>query len=143
MNNYLLPIALGLSVTAMVSVPLPVQAEAKIYRVVSGQENTRFVPEGLAKLESLGLSLASVDSTATPYPGYNYGWQLEPPSLGTTTITFAYDPETNFYAPLSGSEKLLGKVVFDVDTTKLNLPPQIEKDEKTVNLIGKSGWCCP
>lgn len=108
------------------SMLLPVLAEGKVYRVISGQDDIRFVSEGLDKLESLGLSLAAVESTATPAPGFPYAWELEPPSLGTTNLTFVYDPQTNFYAPLTGPEKLLGKVIFDVDTSKLNLPCQIE-----------------
>jgi hypothetical protein len=126
MNNYHLPIVLGLAATVMISAPLPVRAEAKVYREISGTESIKFDSEGLAALESLGLSLASVGSTTTPRPGYPYAWDLESPSLGTTNFTFLYDPETNFYAPLTGPENFLGTVTFDVDTSKLNLPSQIE-----------------
>jgi hypothetical protein len=126
MNNYHLPIILGLAATVMVTAPLPAQAQAKVYREISGKESIRFDPSGLAVLESLGLSLASVESTTTPHPGFSYAWDLEPPSLGTTNYTFLYDPETNFYAPLTGPEKFLGTVVFDVDTSKLNFPSQLE-----------------
>ncbi|NJM90620.1 MAG: hypothetical protein HC847_29375 [Hydrococcus sp. RU_2_2] len=106
MNNYHLPIILGLAATVMVSVPLPAQAQAKVYREISGKESIRFDPAGLAALESLGLSLASVESTTTPHPGFSYAWDLEPPSLGTTNYTFLYDPETNFLRSFDRARKV-------------------------------------
>lgn len=129
MRNYHLPIILGLTTTVLVSAPLPVKAEARVYEFVSGKESIRFDAEGLDVLESLGLSLASVENTAVPAPGYTYGFDLLPASSapnGDSTFTFSYDDVTGEFIPLGGTVDLIGSVFFDVDTTKLNLPPQLE-----------------
>ncbi|MBD1836181.1 PEP-CTERM sorting domain-containing protein [Cyanobacteria bacterium FACHB-472] len=130
MRNYHLPILLGLTTTVAVYAPLPVQAEPKTYQEVSGIESIRFESEGLAILESLGLSLASVEGTAEPAPGFPYAWNLIPPSsdpnIKGTTFTFSYDDETGVYIPISGTEEFSGRIAFNVDTNKLAFSPQIE-----------------
>jgi len=130
MRNYHLPIILGLTTTVLVSAPLPVKAEARVYEFVSGKESIRLDTEGLEALESLGLSLASVENTAEPAPGYPYAFDVLPASSGPnvrgSTFTFSYDDTTGEFIPLGGTVELIGSVFFDVDTTKLDLPPQLE-----------------
>lgn len=125
MRNHLLSIILGLASTVAVYLPLPAQAEAKIYQEVSGQENLRFDPETLSILKSLGLSLAGVESTAVPAPGYTYAFNLLPPSSNPavrgTNFTFSYDDQTKVYIPLTPSEEFAGTITFDVDKSKLAL----------------------
>ncbi len=74
MRNHNLAIILGLATAVLVSAPFPAQAQAKVYREVSGKESVRFVPDGLAILESVGLSVGSVENTAVPDPGFPYGF---------------------------------------------------------------------
>lgn len=130
MRNYYLPIILGLTTTVLVSAPLPVQAEARVYQFVSGSESIRFDAGGLEVLESLGLSLASVENTAVPAPGYTYAFDLLPassdPSVRGSTFTFSYDDVTEEFIPLGGTVDLTGSVFFNVDTTRLALTPQFE-----------------
>ena len=125
MRNHLLAILLGITSTVVIYSPLPAQAEAKVYQEVSGQENLRFDSETLSVLKSLGLSLAKVESTAIPVPGYTYAFKLLPPSSNPavrgSSFTFSYDDETNVYIPLTPSEEFAGTIAFDVDNTKLAL----------------------
>jgi len=130
MRNYLLSILLGLTTTVAVWVPLPVKAEAKVYQEVSGEDSIRFDAEGFDELKSLGLSLASPEDTTEPDPGYTYGLGLLPPSsdpsVRGTTLAFSYDDVTKTYIPLGGIEQFSGSLVFNVDTTKLALPPELK-----------------
>ncbi|MBG1264668.1 PEP-CTERM sorting domain-containing protein [Nostoc commune] len=130
MHNHLPAILLGLTSTVAIYSPLPAQAEAKVYQEVSGQENLRFNLQALSVLESLGLSLSSVESTATPDPGYTYAFKLLPPSSNPavrgTSFTFSYDDETEVYIPLTPSEEFAGRITFDVDKTKLALNSPLE-----------------
>jgi hypothetical protein len=130
MRNYHLPILLGLVTTVAVYAPLPVQAETKVYEFVSGKESLRLDAEGFEVLESLGLSLASVENTAVPAPGYTYAFGLLPrssePSVPGSTYTFSYDDVTGEFISLGGTVDFTGSVFFNVDTTQLALPPQLE-----------------
>ncbi len=80
MRNHFLSIFLGLTATVAVCTPLPVLAQAKIYEEISGKENLNFNAETLNILESVGLSLDSLENTVTPDPGYSYAVGLLPPS---------------------------------------------------------------
>jgi hypothetical protein len=137
MRNCHLLIFFGLATTVAVYAPLPVQAEPKVYQEVSGTESLRFDPEGLAVLESLGLSFAFAENTATPAPGFPIAADLLPPSsdpsVRGTSFTFSYDDETNVYIPLGGTEEFTGSIFFNVDTTKLNLDPQLEIGDLSVS----------
>lgn len=126
MRNHNLAIILGLATTILVSTPFPAQAQAKVYEFLSGKESVRFDAEGLEVLESIGLSLASVENTAVPAPGYTYAFDLFPPSDQKNTFTFSYDDATEDFEPIGGTVDLTGSLFFNVDTTKLNLPPQLE-----------------
>lgn len=142
MRAYLLSILLGLTTTAAMCTPLPVQAKANVYQEVSGQQSIKFDAQTLAVLKSLGLSLASVESTAVPEPGFDYGWALIPPSadpnIRGTHFTFSYDNETGAFIPLGegieGVEEYATTLVFNVDTTKLALPPQLVLDGVSITL---------
>jgi hypothetical protein len=128
MRNHFLSIFLGLTATVAVCTPLPVMAQARIYKEISGKENLNFNAETLNILESVGLSLDSVENTATPDPGYSYAVALLPPSsnpnIRGTSFTFSYDDVTKTYIPISGSEEFSGTIKFNVDTNKLALPSQ-------------------
>jgi hypothetical protein len=126
MRNYNLPIIFGLATSVLVGSCFPAQAEAKVYKFVSGQANIRLDTEGLEKLESIGLSLASVENTAQPVPGYTYAFKLFPPNSEKSNFTFSYNDVTKEFIPLSGRIDLIGSLFFNVDTTKLALPPQLE-----------------
>lgn len=119
MRTYLLSVLLGLT-TVAVWAPLPAQAEPRVYQFESGKESLRLDPEGFDVLKSLGLSLDSVENTAVPAPGYTYGEDL----VGST-FTFSYDDVTEEFIGLGGTVDFTGSVFFDVDTTKLDLPPQL------------------
>lgn len=128
MLNYNPLIILGLTTTVLVSAPLAVHAESRVYREIGGKESIRFDPNALTVLESLGLSLGESESTIEPDPGFTYGLALLPPSsdpnvLGTD-FQFRYDPETKVYIPLGEIERFSGRVAFNVDTSKLALPSQ-------------------
>lgn len=122
MRTYLVSILLGLTTTVAVCAPLPAQAEARVYQVESGQESFEFDPGGLDVLESLGLSLASVENTAVPAPGYSFASELR-----DTDYIFSYDDVTQTYTPLVPAVvDFTGSFFFNVDTTKLALDPQLE-----------------
>lgn len=130
MRNLFVSIVLGLTATIALHTPLPVKAEAKIYEFVSGKESFRFNAEGLNALESLGLSFTSARSTAVPAPGYTAAFDLVPGSSDRSDrgspFTFSYDDVTGEFIPLSGTVDFTGSLFFNVDTTKLALPPQLE-----------------
>lgn len=121
MRTYLLSILLGLTSTVVVWAPLPAQAEAKIYEFVGGQENIRFTEEGLDVLESIGLSLDSVEDTAVPAPGYTNAWDQV-----SSTFTFSYDDETEEFISLGGTINFSGSAFFNVDRTKLDIDSPLE-----------------
>ncbi|MCC5666491.1 PEP-CTERM sorting domain-containing protein [Nostoc sp. CHAB 5784] len=125
MHTYNPLIILGLTTTVLVSAPLAAHAESKVYKFVSGYESIRLNTSTLEELESLGLSLTSVENTAVPAPGYTYGLKYVPSPLGND-FNFSYDELTNEFESISGTVDLTGSIFFDVDTTKLNLPPQLE-----------------
>ncbi|MEQ8971997.1 MAG: hypothetical protein RIE73_16575 [Coleofasciculus sp. C1-SOL-03] len=129
MRKHILSILLGLATTTTLSTPLPVQAEPQVYQLVSGKENLRLNEETFNVLESLGLSLASLENTVTPDPGFTVALPLLPPSddpnVRGTTFTFSYDDETNTFIPLSGVEAFASRVIFNVNTAQLALEPQL------------------
>ncbi|NEQ83920.1 MAG: PEP-CTERM sorting domain-containing protein [Moorea sp. SIO2I5] len=132
MRNYPISLLFGITATIALYAPLPAQAEPIVYQETGGKESFRFDADGLAVLESIGLSidLGSIESTAEPEPGFSFAFGLLPPSsdpsVRGTTSNFLYDDETDFYVPLGGAEEFFGNAFFDVDTTKLALEPQLE-----------------
>lgn len=127
MRNHFVSLLLGLTTTVALYA-LPVNAQAKIYEEISGKENLNLNAGTLNILESIGLSLDSVESTSVPDTGYTYAFALLPPSsdpaVRGTSFTFSYDDVTKAYIPVSGSEEFAGTIKFNVDTNKLALPPQ-------------------
>ena len=111
------------------SVTLPVWAAPVTYLETGGTESVSLDPQGLLVLEDLGLTLVSGESTAPPAPGFTYGWALLPPDRPSgdrrTNFSFSYDADTSVYIPLAGTEEFVGTLLFDVDTAKLNLDPQL------------------
>lgn len=132
MRNYHFSILLGLTTTvAALFTPLPAQAEPKIYQNVSGQENFRLSQEFLDAMESIGLTLAEVDTPSVPVEGYDFAYKFIPPSsdpnVRGSNSFFTYDAETDEYFSLPGSnEEFVGSLIFDVDQDKLVLGPQVE-----------------
>ncbi|GAB1543994.1 hypothetical protein NUACC21_66700 [Scytonema sp. NUACC21] len=130
MRNYLLSTLFGVTAAIVAQAPLPVKAEAKVYQFVGGKESVNVDAEALEVLESLGLSLAFVENTAEPAPGYTYGFNVLPassdPNNPISNFTFSYDDVTQEFIPLNGTVDLTGSIFFNVDTTKLALPPQLE-----------------
>lgn len=131
MRAYLFSMFFGLTATIAVGTSLPVQAQAKIYQEKSGTTSINLNPETLDILSSLGLSLASVKSTATPEPGFSYGWKVIPTNDQSTQLRFSYDAQTGEFIPLTiGTSTLEGienydtSLVFNVDKTKLALSPE-------------------
>ncbi|MEH2009480.1 PEP-CTERM sorting domain-containing protein [Nostoc sp.] len=134
MRAYLLSMFFGLTATIALGTSLPVQAQAKIYQKKSGTASFNLNAETLNILNSLGLSLASVESTATPYPGFTYGWKLIPSSVNNeegTNLKFSYDAQTGEFMALpsgigtiEGIENYETTLVFNVDKTKLILSPE-------------------
>lgn len=129
MRNHFVSFLVGLTTTVALYAPLPVKAQAKTYEEISGKENLNLNTGTLNILESIGLSLDSVESTAVPDPGYTYAFALLPPSsnpnIRGTSFTFSYEDVTKAYIPLGGSEEFAGTIRFNVDTNKLALPPQL------------------
>ena len=113
----------GLTAIVTISTGTTVLAKPVIYAETGGQESLILDPNGLAVLETIGLTLNSANSTTTPKPGYNIGALLLPPSTDPgvrgTTFTFLYDDQDGFYLPLSGAEEFLGTLVFDVNNNLL------------------------
>ncbi|MBD2520148.1 PEP-CTERM sorting domain-containing protein [Nostoc sp. FACHB-973] len=130
MRNHFLSILLGVATTVVVSAPLRAQAEAKIYEFVDGKENVNFDADALEILKSLGLTLASVENTAEPATGFTYAFKVVPrssdPNVPGSTFTFSFDDVTQEFIPLQGTVDLTGSLFFNVDTTKLALPSQLE-----------------
>ncbi|MCL6754110.1 PEP-CTERM sorting domain-containing protein [Nostoc sp. CCCryo 231-06] len=125
MRNHIISGILALTTTVAISAPLSAQAQAKVYKIVDGYESIRFDTEALEELQSLGLSLASVQNTAVPAPGYTYGLGYVPSPVGND-YSFSYDEITQEFTSLSGTVDFTGSIFFNVDTDKLNLPPQLE-----------------
>ena len=67
---------LGLTSVIVFNPVLSVKAEPVIYIETGGKESLSFDPDGLAILESIGLSLASVKDTNTPAPGYDQAFDI-------------------------------------------------------------------
>ncbi|AKV70013.1 MULTISPECIES: hypothetical protein [Microcystis] len=130
MNSKHLATLLGLTSVIALNPVLPVKAEPVIYIETGGKDSLHFDPNVLAVLESIGLSLASVENTDTPAQGYDYAFDILPPSydpnIRGTDWVFSYDGETDNYEAISGTTELTGSVFFNVDQTKLNLPPVFE-----------------
>lgn len=139
-----LPVLLSLATAIATSIPSPVKAQFKPYQVVSGKESIKLDPSAIATLESIGLSVESVDNTANPAPGYDFAWSLLPspstPSDRGTTFTFLYDEQTDVFAPLSGTTELLGSFVFNVDQNKLNLDSQLQLGDLSVSFDPNLGF---
>lgn len=130
MRNDRLSILLGLTTSVALCQPLPAQAEPKIYQNLSGQENLNLDREGIAALESIGLSFDSANSSALPDPGFELGIEFLPPSqdpdVRGSTSFFSYDSETKEYAFQGEREEFTGGLLFNVDTNKLSLDPVLE-----------------
>jgi len=126
---------LGLTSVIVFNPVLSVKAEPVIYIETGGKESLSFDPDGLAILESIGLSLASVKDTNTPAPGYDHAFDILPPSsdpnIRGTDWVFSYDQETGNYEVISGTTEFTGSIFFNVDQNKLSLPSVLE--------IGNSG----
>ncbi|BAG02592.1 PEP-CTERM sorting domain-containing protein [Microcystis aeruginosa] len=131
MRHFALLLGLGLTMISTVMLPSPsVQAEPVIYIETGGKESLSFDPDGLAVLESIGLSLASVENTDTPAQGYDYAFNILPPSsdpnIRGTDWVFSYDQETGNYEVISGTTEFTGSIFFNVDQNKLSLPSVLE-----------------
>lgn len=130
MNTKHLATLLGLTSVIAFNSVLPVKAEPVIYIETGGKESLSFDSDGLTVLERIGLSFASVENTDTPALGYDYAFDILPPSsdpsLRGTDWVFSYDEETANYEAISGTTEFIGSVFFNVDQTKLNLPAVLE-----------------
>ena len=130
MNTKHLATLLGLTSVIAFNSVLPVKAEPVIYIETGGKESLSFDPDGLAVLESIGLSLASVENTDTPAQGYDYAFNILPPSsdpnIRGTDWVFSYDQETGNYEVISGTTEFTGSIFFNVDQNKLSLPSVLE-----------------
>jgi len=117
-----LAIILGFATASVVSTQLSVQAQTKNYQIQSG---TTSLSIDKTLLQSIGLNFNSAVDTATPAPGFDFGFGIIPPSSDAGVVgsdfTFSYDNATRAYAPVSGTIEHTGSLVFDVDTTKLAL----------------------
>ena len=111
------------------SLTLPAWAAPVIYRETGGKESINLDPEGLSILEDVGLTFVSGENTALPAPGFTYGWALLPPNSSPnvrgTDFSFSYDADTDVYIPVAGTEEFSGTLLFEVDSTKLNLGSQL------------------
>ncbi len=136
MSRFLSIFTLGLLPALSVLLPVSANAQPRVYEEIDGVDSVRLVPEGLDVLESIGLSFVEGESTAEPFEGYTYGWDLLPPSsepgVRGTTYRFLYDPETGFDLPLEGVEEFDGTLTFDVDTSKLALESQLIVGDNTI-----------
>ncbi|NEO70909.1 PEP-CTERM sorting domain-containing protein [Moorena sp. SIO3H5] len=132
MRNYPISLLLGLTATIALYAPLPAQAQPILYDETGGKESITLDPDGLAVLESIGLSvnIDSIEQTAEPAPGFSFAFSVLPrssdPNVLGNSFQFLYDEETDFFLPFSGSTELSGSIFFDVDTTKIDLPPVFE-----------------
>lgn len=115
MNTKHLATLLGLTSVIVFNPLLSVKAEPVIYIETGGKESLSFDPNGLAILESIGLSLASVEDTNTPALGYDHAFDILPPSsdpnIRGTDWVFSYDKETGNYEVISGTTRHLQKIV--------------------------------
>lgn len=125
MRNQIFSVLFGLTATVLVSSPLRVQAETKLYEFGSGYESLRFDAAGIEALKSIGLSLNSVESTAVPAAGYDYAFNYVPSPTGNDFV-FSYDDVTKEFTPIRGTVDFSGSTFFDVDTNKLNLTSPLE-----------------
>ena len=118
------------------SIAQPAWAAPVTYLETGGKESVTLDPEGLSILEEIGLTFVSGENTAPPEPGFTYGWAQLPRSRSAavrgTDFSFSYDADTGVYIPLAGTEEFVGTFLFDVDTTKLNLAPQLELGDISV-----------
>jgi hypothetical protein len=139
-----LPIFLSSIAAIATYLPSPVKAQFKPYQVVSGKESIELDSDAIATLESIGLSIESIDNTANPAPGYDFAWSLLPPPTKEgdrgTTFQFLYDEQTDAFAPLSGTTELTGSFLFDVDQTKLNLGSQLQLGDLSVSFDPNLGF---
>jgi hypothetical protein len=107
----------------------PVQAASIDYIETSGMASLQPEQDALTLLESIGLSLSSFTNTADPFPGFDIAAAMLPPSndpnVRGSTFTFRFDSDSGDYIPLGGTEEFSGSFIFDVDTNKLNLDPQL------------------
>ncbi|MBD2203716.1 PEP-CTERM sorting domain-containing protein [Calothrix sp. FACHB-1219] len=130
MNKNFWTAVLGLASVIALNTALPVQAEPVTYIETGGKESLTFDPDGLAFLERIGLSLRSIKSTDTPAPGYDHAFDILPgssnPKIRGTNWVFSYDSKTGNYGTISGTTEFTGSIFFNVDQTKLNLPPVLQ-----------------
>lgn len=120
----------------------PVKASNIIFKEVSGQDSSILYRSGLDALSNIGLNFARVQSTATPVrePEFNYniGFAILPPSSDSsvrgTTYTFMYDETTEQTIPLFGKEEFIGNLLFDVDTSKLNIADRYLNEDNQLDL---------
>lgn len=130
MHNKHLSIFVGITATVSLFQSLPAQAEAKIYQNISGHEDFILDPEGLAVLDSIGLSLTALNNGGNPAPGYDFSLELLPPSsdpdVRGSFSFFSYDAETKDYNFLGEREEFVGSLLFEVDTKKLALNSLLE-----------------
>jgi hypothetical protein len=110
---------------------LAIPAQAQTFQEIGGRESIRFVPETLEALQSAGLTLLPLVSTTTPAEGFDFAFQLIPPtaeSIRRTNLAFELSEVDGVLQtiPLGGQESFDGKLTFGVDTTKLSLEPQLE-----------------
>ncbi|MFN9732886.1 MAG: PEP-CTERM sorting domain-containing protein, partial [Microcystis sp.] len=68
----------GLTAIVTISTGTAVLAKPVIYAETGGLESLILYPNGLAVLETIGLTLKSANSTTTPKPGYDIGALLLP-----------------------------------------------------------------
>lgn len=133
MNAKHLTTVLGLTSVITLNTVTSALAEPVIYIETGGTESLNFDPEGLAILESIGLSFQFMTSTDTPAPGYDHAFDILPPSsdpnVRGTNWLFSYDAETGDYREISGTTEFTGSIFFTVDQTRLNLPPIFEIGE--------------
>lgn len=126
MNTFRYPTLVGLAAAASTTLfsATSVLAAPTVFEVTSGVESLTFPDESLSLLEDVGLTLTRVEQTTPSLGGYDYGFDLVPPPATTSKISV--DFETGQYAFLGGVEQLIGSVIFEVDTDKLDLDPTLE-----------------
>jgi hypothetical protein len=142
MQVYRLDIFCGLVSSIFAFYSFPVKASNIIFQEVSGQDSSVLDRSGLDALSNIGLNFSRVESTATPVrePGfdYNIGFAILPPSSDSsvrgTTYTFMYDKATEQTIPLFGKEEFSGHLLFDVDTSKLNIPDRYLNEQNQLDL---------
>lgn len=129
MRNHFISLLLGVATTVVLCAPLPARATVLYYKVVDGKDSLNPDTEGLEALKSIGLSLASIETTDTLASGYPDAFGIRPPEVDPRTDgILTHDTETDFIGAAGGAVRFNGSITFNVDTTKLNLLPQLAPD---------------